>query len=122
MEENKKVKMLSPKLDVIFQAIFGEVGSEKITKGFLETVLREKIEKVDLSKNPILRKEFKDDKLGVLDIVVEINEKEKCNVEMQIADKKNIIERILYYWSRLYSRQIKQGEDYKKIENHIYDG
>ena len=112
-------KTLSPKLDVVFQALFGEVGSERITKGFLETILNKKIEKIDLSKNPILRREFKDDKLGGLDILAELDGKEKCNIEMQVIDSKNVIERILYYWSRLYSRQIKIGQDYSLLERTI---
>lgn len=112
-------KTLSPKLDVVFQALFGEVGSERITKNFLETILNKKIEKIDLSKNPILRREFKDDKLGVLDILAELDGKEKCNIEMQLVNSKSIIERILYYWSRLYSRQIKIGQDYNLLERTI---
>ena len=112
-------KTLSPKLDVVFQALFGEVGSERITKSFLETILNKKIEKIDLSKNPILRREFKDDKLGVLDILAELDGKEKCNIEMQVIDSKSVIERILYYWSRLYSRQIKIGQEYSLLERTI---
>ena len=112
-------KTLSPKLDIVFQALFGEVGSERITKSFLETILNKKIEKIDLSKNPILRREFKDDKLGVLDILAELDGKEKCNIEMQVVNSKSVIERILYYWSRLYSRQIKIGQDYSLLERTI---
>lgn len=115
----KNVKTLSPKLDVVFQALFGEVGNESITKGFLETILERKIDSIDLSRNPILRREFKDEKLGVLDIIARLDENEICNIELQIVDKKNIIERILYYWSRLYSRQIKSGEDYKILQKAI---
>ena len=115
----KNIKTLSPKLDVVFQALFGEVGNESITKGFLETILERKIDSIDLSRNPILRREFKDEKLGVLDIIAKIDENEICNIELQIVDKKNIIERILYYWSRLYSRQIKSGEDYKILQKAI---
>ena len=115
----KNVKTLSPKLDVVFQALFGEVGNESITKGFLETILERKIDSIDLSKNPILRREFKEEKLGVLDIIAKLDKDEICNIELQIVDKKNIIERILYYWSRLYSRQIKSGEDYKILQKAI---
>ena len=115
----KNIKTLSPKLDVVFQALFGEVGNESITKGFLETILERKIDSIDLSKNPILRREFKDEKLGVLDIIAKLDKNEICNIELQIVDKKNIIERILYYWSRLYSRQIKSGEDYKILQKAI---
>ena len=117
--ENKMKKTLSPKLDVVFQALFGEAGSERITKNFLETILNKKIEKIDLSKNLILIREFKDDKLGVLDILAELDGKEKCNIEMQLVNSKSIIERILYYWSRLYSRQIKIGQDYNLLEKTI---
>ena len=116
---NENVKTLSPKLDVVFQALFGEIGSEKITKGFLEKILNQKINKINLDKNPILRKEFKDEKLGVLDILAELDGKEKCNIELQIVDKKNIIERVLFYWSRLYSKQIKAGEDYEVLQKTI---
>ena len=115
----KNIKTLSPKLDVVFQALFGEVGNESITKGFLEAILERKIDSIDLSRNPILRGEFKDEKLGVLDIIAKLDENEICNIELQIVDKKNIIERILYYWSRLYSRQIKSGEDYKILQKAI---
>ena len=45
MEKNKETKTLSPKLDVVFQALFGEIGNERITKGFLETILKRKIER-----------------------------------------------------------------------------
>ena len=117
--QNKKIRRYPPKMDIIFQAIFGEVGSENITKDFLEKILKRKIEKISLDKNPILRRELKDDKLGVLDVVIELDGKEKCNIELQLIDKNNIIERMLYYWSKMYTRQIKAGEDYDKLEKTI---
>ena len=118
-KQNKKIKRYPPKMDIIFQAIFGEVGSENITKDFLEKILKRKIEKISLDKNPILRRELKDDKLGVLDIITELDGKEKCNIEMQLIDKNNIIEGMLYYWSKTYTRQIKAGDDYNKLEKTI---
>ena len=118
-KQNKKIRRYPPKMDIIFQAIFGEVGSENITKDFLEKILKRKIEKISLDKNPILRRELKDEKLGVLDIVTELDGKEKCNIEMQLIDKNNIIERMLYYWSKMYTKQIKAGDDYNKLEKTI---
>ena len=118
-KQNKKIRRYPPKMDIIFQAIFGEVGSENITKDFLEKILKRKIEKISLDKNPMLRRELKDDKLGVLDIITELDGKEKCNIEMQLIDKNNIIERMLYYWSKMYTRQIKAGDDYNKLEKTI---
>ena len=118
-KQNQKIRRYPPKMDIIFQAIFGEVGSENITKDFLEKILKRKIEKISLDKNPILRRELKDEKLGVLDIVTELDGKEKCNIEMQLIDKNNIIERMLYYWSKMYTKQIKAGDDYNKLEKTI---
>lgn len=110
---------LSPKLDVIFQALFGEVGNEEITKRFLEAILDKKIESIDLSKNPILRREQINDKLGVLDVIAKINNQESCDIEMQMAPKDKIIERLLYYWARTYTKQIKSGNTYDKLHKTI---
>lgn len=116
---DSKRKMLSPKLDIVFQALFGEVGSEKITRRFLQSILQEKISEVDLSQNVMLRREREDDKLGVLDIIAKINEKEYCNIEMQLVDMGEIKERILYYWSKVYARQLKKGQKYRELEKTI---
>lgn len=97
IENKQKNNLLSPKLDVVFQALFGEVGNEEITKRFLEVILNRSIESIDLSKNPILRREHIDDKLGILDVIAKINNEENCNIEMQITPQDQIIERLLYY-------------------------
>ena len=119
MQEIKQNKLYTPKLDIIFQVLFGEPDSQKITKDLLEKILGVKIEKVDLSKNPILRREFPKDKLGILDVVVEIDEKESCDLEMQVVENENIIKRILYYWGKLYTRNLKAGEDFGELKRTI---
>lgn len=115
----KETSLLSPKLDVVFQALFGEVGSEKITSKFLEAILQQKINTIDLSKNLVLRRDYPKDKLGVLDIIAQINDGEYCNIEMQVAQQEEIIERMLYYWGRVYTKQIKSGESYDILKKTI---
>lgn len=112
-------KILSPKLDVVFQAIFGEAGSEKITARFLQSILQREINEVDLSRNVILRREQVDDKLGILDVMAKINGKENYNIEIQLVDKGNIVERILYYWARVYTKELKKGQDYEELQKTI---
>ena len=102
--QSTQKKILSPKLDVIFQAIFGEIGSESITKRFLKSILNQEINEIDLSGNVVLRREKIDGKLGILDVIAKINGTENCNIEIQLVDQKNMIERILYYWSRVYTK------------------
>ena len=122
-EENKitkeKKKILSPKLDVIFQILFGEVGSERITRDLLNTVLDEKVEEVKLNENIVLRRELPKDKMGIVDVLAKVNGIEYCNVEIQLIEKKNIIKRLLYYWSKQYVKGIKEGEEYNKLKRTI---
>jgi len=117
MEQTKKE--LSPKLDVVFQALFGEVGSERITKRFLENILERKIEEINLNQNQVLRKEMPKEKLGILDIIAKIDGKENCNIELQLIDRNNVVERMLFYWGKIYTKGIKEGEDYKKLQKTI---
>ena len=111
--------LLPPKLDVVFQALFGEIGSEAITTKFLEAILQQKINCIDLSQNIVLRRDYPKDKLGVLDIIAKINDGEYCNIEMQVAKQEEIKERILYYWGRLYTKQMKSGQSYDSLQKTI---
>lgn len=52
-EERSSIKnngVLLPTIDVVFKALFGEVGSENITSRFLESILQRKIKTLDLSR------------------------------------------------------------------------
>ena len=71
MEETaKKTRLLSPKIDSVFQVLFREVGGEFITKKLLQPILGEEISDVDLSNNPVLRRFYPEDKMGILDVLV----------------------------------------------------
>ena len=109
-------KLLSSKIDVVFQKLFGEVGSEEITKDFLNAILEEDIASVDLSQNIVLRRDDIQDKLGILDVLVHFNNSEVCNIEMQMISQTNIIQRLLYYWSKTY---IKKSQDYSNLKRTI---
>ena len=113
------IKLLDPKNDYVFKRIFGQIGNEDITKSFLSSIIPDKIEKIELDCNPIMDKDLLDDKLGILDIKARLNDNVVCNVEMQICDKKNIEKRLLFYWSKMYSQGIKQGQDYDELKRTI---
>ena len=117
--DTKAKDILSPKLDVIFQILFGEVGSEKITKDFLSSMLSEEINEISLDENIILRREIPEGKMGIVDILAKINNTEYCNIEMQLTNKKNLIKRMLYYWSKQYTKELKKGEDYIELKKTI---
>ena len=112
-------KIILPTNDYAFKRIFGKLGNEKITQNLLNSILDENIENVELDCNTILEKDIYDDKIGILDIKAKLNNKFLCNIEMQIANRKNIEKRLLYYWSKLYTSGIKEGEDYSKLKKTI---
>ena len=114
----EKIKLLKPKIDVVFQSLFSK-QNERITKAFAEALLDEKVEKIKINENKELYRTNPEDKLGILDLELEINEREKVDIEIQLVDKSNIQERILYYFSKLYSNEINRGDDYKKAKRVI---
>ena len=57
--------------------------------------------------------------MGTLDILATTNKGELINVEVQVADEKNMIERSLFYWSRLFSGQLQSGIPYQKLERTV---
>ena len=60
------------------------------------------------------------DKTSVLDIQVRRSKAhEKYNVEMQIGFAVNLARRILHYWGRGYTEEIKKGDDYAILPRMI---
>ena len=112
-------KLLNPKNDYVFKRIFGHVGNENITKNLLSSILQQNITDVQLDSNPILEKNLLDDKVGILDIKAKIDNTTNVDIEMQVTDRKNIEKRILFYLSKMYTKTIKEGLDYNKLEKCI---
>ena len=113
--QNEKKQLLKPKNDVVFQCLFNQ-ENEKITKAFVEALIGRKINEIIINETKELYREKPDDKLGVLDLELEINNNEKVDVEVQLIERENFEERLLYYFSKLYGSTIKIGEDYTKAK------
>lgn len=112
-------KILLPKNDMVFQGIFGKVGNEKIAQRFIELIIGEEIESIDLDVNKELLKRTQEDKLGRLDLRAKLNEGISCNIEIQLKNEGNMEKRAVYYWARLHGNQLKEGEGYKKVQKTI---
>lgn len=119
IETNKENKKFMPTNDFFFKKIFGSVGSEKITKSLLEAILKIDITAIDLDKNPITEKEVLDDKLGVMDIRLEINGNVDCDVEMEMINRGNIEIRLMRYVSKIFIKGLKVGEKYVEAKDSI---
>ena len=117
-EKEESIKLLKPKIDIVFQSLFSK-KNEKITKAFAEAMLDEKVKKITINDDKELFREKPEDKLGILDLELDINDREKVDIEIQLVDRSNIQERLLFYFSKLYYNEVKKGDDYKKAKRVV---
>ena len=96
--------------DYVFKRVFGHVGNEKITAGLISSIIKQEIKMIKINENPITEKDMKDDKVGILDLKAKLNNEIICNVEMQVIQQKDIDRRIMFYWSKTYTGEIKESE------------
>ena len=119
-ENNTKegVKLLKPKNDIVFQSLFNQ-NNEEITKAFVQALIEQKVEKIVINQDKELLRERPDDKLGILDLQVDVNDNEKIDVEIQLIEKENFADRLLFYFSKMYGREIKRGDAYNKAKRVV---
>ncbi len=117
-EETNKVNILPLSNDYVFKRIFGKGGNERILKSLLEAILEIKIQKIEI-KNSEIPKESIKEKLSILDIKAEINEKIMLDIEMQVGNTTAIDKRLVVYSSKLVAGDIKVSEKYPDAKNTI---
>lgn len=105
--------------DYIFKKIFAKKGNESILKDLLHSILQIKIKSLEVMADTNLERELESNKLGILDIKAKIDNETIVNIEIQIINRYNMIERTLFYWSGLYYNVLQKGEDYKEIKKVI---
>ena len=104
---------LKPTNDFVFKKIFGEEKNVDILKDLIQAILPDlQIYKIKLNKDVTLERKYLTDKLGILDIVAELNDNTKINIEMQVENFYNVIERSIFYQSGVYHDSLKKGEPY----------
>ncbi len=59
--------------------------------------------------------EVETNKQIVMDLRVQLNTGDKINVEIQSVLKKGFLSRVLFYWARLYTENLKKAEDYHHL-------
>ncbi len=69
--------------------------------------------------NPYTEKDAPRDKQSILDIRGKTADGELVNVEMQLFNKYDTEKRTLFYWSKLYSGQLQEGQSYKVLKKCV---
>ena len=103
--------LMKPKIDFAFKEI---MANEKARIGFLSAVLKIRPEGIKETRilNTYLQKVHEDDKQGILDVRILMNNDTEIDTEIQLSELKVWADRALFYLSKMYTEQIKQGQSY----------
>lgn len=69
--------------------------------------------------NPFLWKRYKKQKLGILDIQLELNYDAKINIELQLKQMQNWKKRSVFYLAKMFTSDLRRGENYEKAKRCI---
>lgn len=110
--------IMLPTVDFCFKEL---MHNETVRKGIIAAILNihpNEVEKTELMPT-ILRKESEDDKYGILDVRVKLKNGTQMDFEMQVIYYDYWANRTIYYLSKMYSSQIKEGDNYDKLQKCI---
>jgi predicted transposase/invertase (TIGR01784 family) len=112
-----KNKFVSPLADFMVKDVFGNPKAVGNTAGLLQAVLD--LDPAEYRSlrivDPHLRRKWREDKMGIVDIRINTVSGKVLHVEVQVADDPDMIPRILYYQGKLLTEQIGAGGRYQKI-------
>lgn len=109
---------IAPKSDVCMKELF---RNQTVLKYFISAVLSippEQIRTVSL-KNTFLWRNHRKQKQGILDVLAEMNDNAKINIELQVKHYAAWDKRQLFYLAKLYTEDLGIGEDYSTLKKCI---
>ena len=111
-------QIVSPKIDAAFKAI---MANEKVRKHFLSDFLGIPVDEIKSVRilNTFLPVRWHREKQGIVDVLLEMHDKTKVNVELQLEHVHSWIERTLYYITKQYSGYLVTGQKYGKLKKCV---
>ncbi|MBZ9622182.1 Rpn family recombination-promoting nuclease/putative transposase [Clostridium sp. FP2] len=101
--------------------MFGNEKHKDLLIALLSDVLgvpEEEFEGIEIINSELI-KDFKEDKKGILDVRVKTKIGKQIDVEIQILPTDYMAERTIFYWSKMYTSQIKPGDTYDKLKKCV---
>ncbi len=110
--------LMKPKIDFAFKEIMAD---SQARAGFLSAVLRMRPEEIRETRilNASLRREHEDDKQGILDVRVLLNDSQEIDIEIQLSHLSVWADRSLFYLSKMYTERLKPGESYRLLKKCV---
>ncbi|MDG0790888.1 Rpn family recombination-promoting nuclease/putative transposase [Cohnella ginsengisoli] len=110
------------KADFAFKRMFGQPDGEAVLVAFLNALLGVNAETKITSAsilNTDLEREHEGDKKAVLDLLARTGSGDLAHVEIQVTGNPHLAKRQLYYWSRIYAKQMEKGRPYSDLRRTI---
>lgn len=121
MTKNFDDLFMSPKVDCVFKMLFGDERHKNLLKNFLRCAI--KLDGDDLETIAIvgteLKREYPDDKQGILDVAAKTKSGVQINIEIQLLYESAMAKRTLYYWAKNYCGQLTAGHPYSELHRTI---
>ena len=110
--------LMKPKIDFAFKEI---MMNPKARTGFLAAVLKLRPEDIQETRilNTSLRKEHADDKQGILDVRVLLEDGTEADIEIQLSELAVWADRSLFYLAKMFTGQIRPGEGYHVLKKCV---
>lgn len=112
------MKLLAPKYDVVFHALFKESTKDKLAK-LVGAILGKEVKVLSMDRNRYMELEEHDDKFGIMDLRAELENNEQCNIEIQLSYYPGMLDRLMLYWADNFKRQLKKGMQYDELKRTI---
>ena len=111
--------LMSPTVDYCFKEL---LAYPEIRKGFVAAILNQNPEEIaETTLMPtILSKDTENGKYGILDVRVRLKSGAQMDLEMQVAPFKFWDNRVIFYLSKMYTDQIKEGQKYENLKPCIH--
>ena len=110
--------LMKPKVDFAFKEI---MMNDTARIGFLSAILKLNPKEIKETQilNTNLRKIHEDDKQGILDVRILMNNLVEIDIEIQLAELKVWADRSLFYLAKMYVEQIESGDNYKVFKRCV---
>lgn len=114
------MEKIDPRVDVAFKKIFGVEENKDLLISLINSIVSQEDQVSEVTiLNPYNPKNFRKDKLSILDIKAKSQEGKRFNIEIQISDEADYDKRALYYWAKLYTEQLQVSQDYSLLSKAI---
>ena len=111
---------INPKIDLVFKKLFGTEQNINLLKSLVNSILPndEQVTRLEL-KNPYNPSDYLSGKISYLDIKATDENGKWYDIEIQVAPYDFFGFRLLFYWAKMYSSQLKTKQTYEDLRKTI---